>query len=160
MVDKISRIIMTALNSLLVLTLGLMFTIVLFNVILRYGFNSGITWSEELARFSFVWMIFLGAIVALKEDSHLKVVLLIERFPPAVRKLCAVVVELLMLYLSWLLFEGGWKMTQLNTANISPALGVPMSLLYASTIAASVGMAIVILSRLYKLIFPVREAEQ
>ena len=41
------------------------------NVVLRYAFNSGITVSEELSRWLFVWLTFLGAIVAIKEHGHL-----------------------------------------------------------------------------------------
>ena len=48
------------------LCLALMVVMVFGNVVLRYGFNSGITVSEELSRWLFVWMTFLGAIVALR----------------------------------------------------------------------------------------------
>ena len=48
-----------------------MVVLVFGNVVLRYGFNSGITVSEELSRWLFVWLTFLGAIVALREHGHL-----------------------------------------------------------------------------------------
>ena len=41
------------------------------NVVLRYAFNSGIQVSEELSRFFFVWLTFIGAIVAMRDGTHL-----------------------------------------------------------------------------------------
>ena len=40
------------------------------NVVLRYGFNSGIVFSEEMSRFCLIWMIMIGAVLAQKENSH------------------------------------------------------------------------------------------
>jgi len=156
---KLNTLIMTSLNVLLVALLGIMFTIVLMNVILRYGFNSGLTWSEELARFMFVWMIFIGAIIAMKDDSHLKVMILVEKLPPYMRRAASIVVELALLYIVWLMLEGGWKITAINTTSKAPALGVPMSVLYLSSVVAAIGMAIVILNRLYKLVFGQQDSE-
>ena len=50
-----------------------MVVLVFGNVVLRYGFNSGITVSEELSRWLLVWLTFLGAIVAVREHAHLGV---------------------------------------------------------------------------------------
>src|SRR5262249_25807102 len=67
------------------------------NVVLRYAFNSGIVVSEELSRWLFVWVTFLGAIVALKERSHLGTDFLIARLPVRGRQACLVLGHLLML---------------------------------------------------------------
>jgi TRAP-type C4-dicarboxylate transport system permease small subunit len=56
---------------LMVVCLALMVVMVFGNVVLRYGFNSGITVSEELSRWLFVWMTFLGAVVAVRNHAHL-----------------------------------------------------------------------------------------
>jgi len=151
---KAASVTVVIVNSLLAVMLGIMFIIVFLNVIFRYGFNTGLTWSEELTRYVFVWLIFIGSIVALKDDNHLKVTMVVEKLPAKLQKITAVVVELLLLYLVWLIFDGGLKMTQLNTANISPALGIPMSLLYVSSVVAAVGMVLVVLLRLYRIFAP------
>jgi TRAP-type C4-dicarboxylate transport system permease small subunit len=51
--------------------LAVMVVLVFGNVVMRYAFNSGITLSEELSRWLFVWVTFLGAIVAMKDGAHL-----------------------------------------------------------------------------------------
>ena len=58
-------------DTLLAAALAIMVVLVFGNVVLRYGFNSGITTSEELSRWLFVWVTFLGAVVALNERTHL-----------------------------------------------------------------------------------------
>ena len=63
------------------LCLAVMVVLVFGNVVLRYGFNLGITVSEELSRLLFVWLTFLGAIVALREHGHLGVDMLVSRLP-------------------------------------------------------------------------------
>ena len=67
------------------------------NVVLRYAFNLGMTMSEELSRFLFVWLTFLGAIVAFREHGHLGVDMVVSRLPPSGKKACLIVSQLLML---------------------------------------------------------------
>src|SRR3954464_15867496 len=90
-------------ETLLVILLALMVVLVFGNVVLRYALNSGITVSEELSRWLFVWLTFLGAIVAVREHAHLGVDALVRRLPPAGRRACLVVSLALMLYATWLL---------------------------------------------------------
>ena len=75
------------LKVLIALFLAIMVVLVFGNVVLRYGFNSGITVSEEVSRWLFVWLTFLGAIVALREHGHLGVDMLVKRLPPPARRL-------------------------------------------------------------------------
>ena len=65
------------------LCLAVMVVLVFGNVVLRYGFNSGIPISEELSRWLLVWLTFLGAIVALREHAHLGVDTLVRALPAA-----------------------------------------------------------------------------
>ena len=69
------------LEFLIALGLAIMVVLVFGNVVLRYGFNSGITLSEEVSRWLFIWCTFLGAIVALREHGHLGVDMVVGRLP-------------------------------------------------------------------------------
>ena len=71
------------LEAVIAVCLAVMVVMVFGNVVLRYGFNSGITVSEELSRWLFVWLTFLGAVVALREHAHLGTDMLVSRLPPA-----------------------------------------------------------------------------
>ena len=74
------------LEHLIVIALAAMVLMVFGNVVLRYAFNSGITVSEELSRWAFVWMIFIGAVLALREHAHLGTDMLVSRLPVAGKK--------------------------------------------------------------------------
>ncbi len=65
MLEKLTK----AVEWVLITMFGIMAVLVFGNVVLRYGFNSGITASEELSRWLFVWMTFLGAIVAMRRHG-------------------------------------------------------------------------------------------
>ena len=71
---------------LMVACLAVMVLLLFGNVALRYLFNSGINVSDELSRLAFVWMIFLGSVLALREHQHIGVTMLVERFGPAARR--------------------------------------------------------------------------
>ena len=71
------------LNVVIALCLAVMVLLVFGNVVMRYGFNSGITLSEELSRWLFVWMTFMGAVIALKEHGHLGTDMLVGKLSPA-----------------------------------------------------------------------------
>ncbi|HTO48051.1 MAG TPA: TRAP transporter small permease, partial [Burkholderiales bacterium] len=87
----------------MVFMLAVMVVLVFGNVVLRYAFNSGITVSEELSRWLFLWTTFLGAIVALKEHGHLGTDALVARLPRAGKKACLLIGQVLMIYVTWLL---------------------------------------------------------
>ena len=114
------------LKAVIAACLAVMVVLVFGNVVLRYGFNSGITISEELSRWLLVWLTFLGAIVALREHAHLGVDTLIRALPPRGRLLCFVASYLLMLYADGLLTLGSWKQAVLTFADSAPASGLSL----------------------------------
>ena len=111
------------LEFLVVVCMVAMVVMVFGNVVLRYGFNSGITFSEELSRWAFVWMTFLGAIVALKDNGHLGTDMLIGRLGTTGKKVCLALAETLMLYCCWLIFSGSLMQTRINFDVEAPVTG-------------------------------------
>jgi TRAP-type C4-dicarboxylate transport system permease small subunit len=123
------------------------------NVVLRYGFNSGITVSEEVSRYLFIWLTFIGAVIAMHEHAHLGVDSLVRELPRKGKLFCVVVSDLLMLAAVGLLFHGSWKQTLINMETKSPVSEVPLALIYVAGLVASVLMGILILRNLYKVLF-------
>lgn len=132
------------------LALLVMVVLVFGNVVLRYAFNSGITMSEEVSRWLFVWLTFLGAIIALKEHGHLGTDMLVSRLPVAGKKVCLVLGQLLMLYICWLLFTGSLEQAHINWDVAAPVTGVPVAILYASGVVFAVSAAIMIAFELWR----------
>ncbi len=137
------------LKLLIVLCMVAMVVLVFGNVILRYAFNSGITVSEELSRWFFVWMIFLGALVALKDRAHLGLDSLVKRLPPLGKRICLVVGHVLMLYICWLIFSGSWQQAQINFDVVAPASGLSMALFYAAGLVFGATAALILCYELY-----------
>ena len=107
-----------------------MVVLVFGNVMLRYGFNSGITLSEELSRWLFVWMTFLGAIVALRKHEHLGTDMLVARLGPLGKKICMGISQLLMLFVCVLLFKGAYEQAVINWSSTSAVMEASLSWVY------------------------------
>jgi TRAP-type C4-dicarboxylate transport system permease small subunit len=152
MVQKLIDQICRAFSFLMVLCLAAMVVMVFGNVVLRYGFNSGITVSEELSRWLFVWMTFLGALVALRNHGHLGTDTLVSRLPLAGKKVCFVLAHLFMLYACWLMLSGAWQQTVINWGTTSAVMEVPTAWLYASGVVFALLATLVLVHELWKLV--------
>lgn len=139
-------------EALIALMLAVMVVLVFGNVVLRYGFNSGITMSEEVSRWLFIWITFLGAIVALKEHAHLGVDMVVSRLPAWGKKACLAITHVLMLYMLWLLFQGSVTQTRINWDVQAPVTGLSMAVVYVSGIVFAVCGGFLILLELYRLL--------
>jgi len=134
------------------LCLLVMVVLVFGNVVLRYAFNTGITVSEELSRWLFVWMTFLGAIVGMKEHGHLGVDSLVVRLPPLGKKVCLVASQVLMLFATWLLLSGSWTQTVINLDVKAPASGLPTAIFYGVGVVFGVSVIGILLYDLYRVL--------
>lgn len=121
---------------------------VFLNVVLRYFFNSGITATEELGRFWFVWLVFAGAILAAGTDSHVKVDFIVAKLPAAARKVIAIFGDALMVYICYLITVGGYLQGLVNMDNESPITKLPLSWLYFAGMLAGVFIGIILIVRI------------
>lgn len=101
----------------------IMLLLVFGNVVLRYGFNSGITISEEVARMSFVWLIFLGTVIAFRTKQHLGVNMLLDRLPVILQKIIHILRQLIIMWVLWLLMDGGWDQMVIGVNTALPVTG-------------------------------------
>jgi len=145
LIDGLCRV----LEALIALMLAVMVVLVFGNVVLRYAFNSGITVSEEVSRWLFVWLTFLGAIVALKEHGHLGSDMLVSRLPTLGKKIFLVVGHLLMLYITWLLFSGSLAQARINWDVEAPVTGASVAIFYSAGLVFAVASGIFLLYELW-----------
>jgi TRAP-type C4-dicarboxylate transport system permease small subunit len=150
--DSLLRTYCKVLEAVIAICLAAMVVLVFGNVVLRYVFNSGITVSEELSRWFFVWLTFLGAIVALRDHAHLGTEVVIGRLGPRGRRAFRIIGTLLMLYVCWLLFRGALEQTKINWDVSAPSSGLSMAIFYASGVVFSVSAAAILLGELAKLV--------
>lgn len=138
----------SVIDGIIALLLAAMIIIVFTNVVLRYGFSSGLRQSVEVARLWFVWVVMLGAAVALRRNEHLAVPEFSEKlFPravPMLRRVCWVVVIVAV----GMLFIGALNQTMANWNNISQLTGLPSALFYLAGVVSAVLMAAIAVVRL------------
>lgn len=125
-----------ALLSMLVMVFG--------NVVLRYGFDCGITVAEELSRVLFVWVTFLGAVAVMQRRGHLGFDLLLRALPRRGRLACRIVSGLLMLACCLVFLHGAWTQTAMNMTNAAPVSGLPLGYAYASAVVGAAGLALLV----------------
>jgi TRAP-type C4-dicarboxylate transport system permease small subunit len=140
------------LKGVIALCLAVMVVLVFGNVVLRYGFNSGITVSEELSRWLLVWLTFLGAIVAVREHSHLGVDSLVRMLSPAGKRICFIINYCLMLFADWLLLTGSWRQTLINWDDRAPATGLSIAIFYFVGVVFGVSAGVMLLYDLYRVV--------
>jgi TRAP-type C4-dicarboxylate transport system permease small subunit len=140
------------LNWVIAISLAVMVVLVFGNVVMRYGFNSGITLSEELSRWLFIWMTFMGAVIALKEHGHLGTDMLIGKLGPVGKKLCLGLSHLLMLFVCWLLFKGAYDQAVINLETTSAVMEVSMAWVYAPGVLFAVLGGLIILTEFFRLL--------
>lgn len=138
------------LGGLMALLLAVMVVLVFGNVVLRYGFESGITVSEELSRWLFVWMTFFGAIVALKGRAHLGTDFAVLLLPAAGKKVCLAIGQALMLYVTWLVLQGSWAQMMINVETEAPVTGASVAIFYASGVLFAVSAGVLLLRGLWR----------
>ena len=139
-------------NLFIVFCLAGMLLLVFVNVVLRYGFGSGILVSEELSRFMLVWLTFVGGAAAMYSHSHLGMDFVVKRLPPFGRKICAVAsIGLMLLCLGYFLY-GSWLQTLINLDVKSSVLRMPMSFYYGVGLFFSLFAGVVLLIELYRVL--------
>lgn len=140
------------LELLVVICMVAMVVMVFGNVVLRYGFNSSLLISDEMSRYCFIWLTYIGAMVAMHEGGHLGVDTLVKHLPVLGKKVCLFLSESLMLLCNGLFFLGTWKMHALQASNVSPVAGISMIWVYGIGYVVSVVMGIINLNTLYRLV--------
>jgi TRAP-type C4-dicarboxylate transport system permease small subunit len=130
-------------DVILVLLLATMTTMVFFNVVLRYGFGTGIDVSEEMSRFCFVWLIFLGAMGAMRRNMHMGFDLVVLLVQPQMRRALLAMANALILGVCVLILTGTVMQWHVNTTNSAPVTGLPMIWVFGVAVPMSVVIGLI-----------------
>lgn len=152
MLEKLIDGYCSLISYLIAALLAVMVVLVFGNVFMRYAFNSGFSVSEELSRWLFVWLTFLGAVVAVRSNQHLGTDMLVGKLGPKGKKVCMGLSLVLMLYCLWLLFKGSYDQSVINWDTTSAVMEVSMSWFYASGMVFAVLSAPILLGDLWRLL--------
>jgi len=120
----------------------------LLQVFFRYALNNSLIWSEELARYLFVWVSFLGSAVALERGLHIEIDIITSALSTAARRWLSFIGKLLILIFLVFLIVYGCNITRLTVDQPSAALRIPMAVVYLSIPFGAIVMSIVIVKRI------------
>ena len=135
----------------LVVCMIVMFIFVFINVMMRLLMNSGIDISEELPRFAFVWMCFVGAVVGMRRHSHLGVDMVVAALPLLGRKICWGISQAIMAVCSVYMLYGTWLQHDIIEQNASAVMQISMLYVYGISYMAGAAIIVICLANLIRL---------
>ena len=142
-----------ALEVVMVLCMVVMLVMVFGNVMLRLFFNTGIDISEEIPRYAFVWMTFLGAIVGMRRRAHLGVDMLVQLLPRAGRKACFAICQVVMLVCCGYIVYGTWLQHDIIKGTASPVAQISTLWVFGVSYLTGAAIGFMCLSNLLRLAF-------
>ncbi|MDH4291807.1 MAG: TRAP transporter small permease [Dehalococcoidia bacterium] len=130
--------------------IGGIVAVIFYAVVMRYIFHRPPAWSEELSRFTFIWMIMLGAVLVTREQSHIQITFVLDLLPKKLRFFLSNFVRLLMLAFCWVMIQEGLEIYPIVAEASSPSFGISMGWLYLSIPVGGILMGIYILETIVK----------
>lgn len=133
--------------------MAIMTILVFIQVVMRYVFSNSLSWSEEMARFIFLWLSWIGASYAVKERSHFRVEMFADMLKGKARKYFEYLILIIWFLFSFAMAYYGTKLLLFiyDTGQCSAAMDIPMTWPYASVPAGCVLMCIRLIVEMYKL---------
>lgn len=141
-------------ENLLVYSYLLVIPLLTAQVIFRYALNNSLTWSEELVRFIFIWQVWLGASLCVKEKRHIRIDVFTDKLPKNVYKVFEIVITLISIgFCCFMVYKGAAVVKLImGFRQLSPALHVPMHFVYLSVPVSAALMIVHYVEYLVKLV--------
>ena len=132
MYKRLMNAVHTAEKWLLIALIAASVTVAFMQVFFRFVLMRPLSWSEELTRYLFVWMGMIGTSVALQNDSHFRMDILVLLVPEQVKRVLSVVWDLIIFGFCCVMVYYGGIMLKNSLHQLSPALHISMAIPYAS----------------------------
>lgn len=133
--SKILDIIQVVFKWIMITAMFIFTAVIIVSVFCRYVLSNSLTWAEQVSRFLFVWMIMLGIPILYRTKLATNLDLVIERFPPTLQAITAIVMDVIVGAFAVYFGYGGLRYTIKAGANIFQGLNIPTGFIYASEIA-------------------------
>ncbi len=152
MLERLETAVTRLMEWALIALLAGMAAMVFLNVVLRYGFNSGITWSEEMSRYFFVWLTFIGAVLTFAEHGHIGVETLVRRFGRRGRLTCMGLSNAIILLCAGVLLWGTWLQHDINASMTAAVVELSMIWVFGVGYFTALGLGIIAGARLWRIV--------
>ena len=109
-------------------------------VIFRYVLNDSLVWSEELARYLFIWIIFLGAAIGVRQGAHIALDIFVAGLPVRIERGLLWIERVAIFVFALMILVPGRRLVEIGMSNLSPALEIPMGFVYAAPVVSALLM--------------------
>ncbi|TLI96426.1 TRAP transporter small permease [Escherichia sp. E4385] len=127
-------------DFILVACMVVMFLLIFINVMMRFIFNDSIDIAEELPRFLFVWMTFIGAVIALREKTHINVNIITARLSLLGKMTCWVICQIIIIICAGYMFYSTLLQHEILFFNLSPVMMISMIFVYGVSYISGLAM--------------------
>lgn len=105
-------------------------------VFMRYAMSASLSWSEELSRYLFIWLTYLGVAFAVRRDAHIRVTMLVSIFPPRLQLATRILTHVIFAGFAAFVMYQGWFMVErtFRFGQTSASLGIPMGFVYLAPV--------------------------
>ncbi|RJQ60976.1 MAG: TRAP transporter small permease [Desulfobacteraceae bacterium] len=135
--------------------LAVMFLITFYQIIARYLPGDSTVWSEEVARFLFVWIVFLGAATLVLDEAHIRISVITDRLSPAAQRFVRVFSALLIIPFVFIMGWGGYTSMIRQWGTFAPTAGwMRLGYVYLALFFSGAVMLLYYVRRLYRDLFP------
>lgn len=119
-------------EAFIVLLMAAMSALIGTQIFMRYIMQSSLSWSEELARYLFIWMTYLGIAYAVRKDAHIRVTMGVELLSRRGQIAARIVTHLIFAAFAFFVMYQGWFLVEktLRFGQKSASLGIPMGIIY------------------------------
>jgi TRAP-type C4-dicarboxylate transport system permease small subunit len=148
----LTRFLIRAVETILIIGFACMIALVFGNVVLRYGFDSGIIMAEEVSRVIFVWLTFGGGYLVAREGGHLGMTTVVAWLGLRGQKACRFLSEALSLLCMVLVVIGCWRQIVINIDNHAPITGIPLAVTFMAAFVCGIGIAALNITALWRLV--------
>jgi TRAP-type C4-dicarboxylate transport system permease small subunit len=149
-------------ESMIVALLTVMTFSIFYQVIMRYIFSNAPSWTEELTRYAFIWCAYFGVSLGIKKDAHISVMAVINLLPKKGQKVMHIVANLIFLAFAVIILVLGYQ-TMVTVASLgrrSPALEIPMYLVYAALPVGFICIVVRLIQAIYKQVRNFKQEEE
>ena len=126
--DKVEKVLL----GILALLFAVMVIALFFQIVMRFVFKNANTWSEELTRYSFVWLSMLGASVATRRSKNMDVDFLVKKMPRTLRIVNTIFTKSLIIAFLLVITIYGVSLVGITFKQLSPGLRIPMAYMYGA----------------------------
>jgi len=147
------RIMDKIIDTITALLLAIMVSSIFLQVVARYVFNNALPWPEELGRFLFAWIVFLGIVSVLRSDEMLSLNLIYSVLPKQIGNYLKLFISIVVFLFLLIIIKGGWEFMSRQMSQTSVAMSIPMWIVY---LVIPLGTSLMALEMFLQIVLQVR----